>query len=434
MMAVGKRKRNDPAAAYLSDDLVIEILARLQERPLRRFKCVSRTWRDLISGPIHRRRLARTDAASGFFYHACASGSWATNLSFAALCPPEGGGCFDQAFPFLPYGTQVKLLDSCNGLLLLRCCHGAYDDVAAPRYIVCNPATHGWAVELPVPSPEPTRDPDPIELRLEEISRRRRERPLEQQWRQRPPRPAALAFDPAVSSHFHVFELVEDDGQHSSQYGGCTIKAVRIYSSETGEWVRRDSAWSYRIAYAGENAYLSSEWSYRLAYAGKHAYLNGFLHLTTTDAEKGGVVVAAVDTMGKTWRVTRVCPDPPATLGAPGVVGQSQHRLLYVDASGSGNPRELSVYALEYCSGGGERWSLKHRTRSLDPSGQMWFGKRYHNVVAIHPGCNVIFLFDSGRQSLIAYDMDRETTRVVHTFTDAPSNCHFFPYVPLYLQ
>jgi hypothetical protein len=52
---------------------------------------------------------------------------------------------------------------------------------------------------------------------------------------------------------------------------------VRIYSSETGEWVRKDSAWSYRIAYAGENAYLSSDWSYRLAYVGRHAYLNGFL-------------------------------------------------------------------------------------------------------------------------------------------------------------
>jgi hypothetical protein len=46
----------------------------------------------LISGPIHRRRLAHTDAASGFFYHARAAGdSRATkNLSFAAPCPPEG--------------------------------------------------------------------------------------------------------------------------------------------------------------------------------------------------------------------------------------------------------------------------------------------------------------------------------------------------------
>jgi hypothetical protein len=59
--------------------------------------------------------------------------------------------------------------------------------------------------------------------------------------------------------------------------------------------------------------------------------------------------------------------------------------------SAGGDARELSVYALEKC-GGGERWSLKHRTRSLEPCGETWFGKRYHDVVGIHPDCNVIFL------------------------------------------
>ncbi|PVH37499.1 hypothetical protein PAHAL_5G018100 [Panicum hallii] len=434
MMAGRKRQRNP--ASYLSDDLLIEILVRLPPRPLGRFKCVSRSWRDLISGPVHRRRLAHTDAASGFFYHVHGDGYRApvtTDLNFTALCPPDGGGgsppaFLDQAFPFLPSSstrTRTELLDSCNGLLLLRCHRPSGDELAAPHYIVCNPATQGWAVELPVPLPEPSRARNPFELGSE-ISRRRRER----QQRRESTRPAALAFDPAVSPHFHVFELVEDDGRPSSRYGGAAVKAVRIYSSETGEWVLRNSEWSYRIAYAGENAYFNGgEWSYRLAYAGKHAYLNGSLHLTTTDTEKGMVVVASVDTKGQTWRATRVCPEPPATLGAPGVTGQSQRRLLYVDASSAAYARDLSVYALEDCGGGGgaERWILKHRARSLDPSGGQ-------SVVAIHPGCNVIFLFDSRRRSLIAYDMDHGTTRVVHSFTDATSNYHFFPYVPLYLQ
>jgi len=91
-----------------------------------------------------------------------------------------------------------------------------------------------------------------------------------------------------------------------------------------------------------------------------------------------------------------VCPEAPATLGAPGVIGQSQRRLLYVDA-GSGYDCDLSVYALEDGSGGGaKRWMLKHSARSLDPSGQ--------SVVAIHPDCSGIFLFDSQRRSLFAYD------------------------------
>ncbi|KAG2594211.1 hypothetical protein PVAP13_5NG631400 [Panicum virgatum] len=333
-MAGGKRQRNP--ASYLSDDLLIEILVRLPARPLGRFKCVSRSWRYLISSPVHHRRLAHTDAASGFFYQRVPDDGYprvrapvTTDLSFTALCPPdgEGGGgspspFLDQAFPFLPCSSnraRTELLDSCNGHLLLRC-HCPSDDhelASPPLYIVCDPATQGWAVELPVGWSN----------RGESI------------------RPATLAFDPAVSPHFHVFELVEDDGRrrYSSRYGAA-VKAVRIYSSETGEWVVRNSEWSYRISCAGENAcFNGSEWRYSLAYAGKHAYLNGSLHLTTTDTENGLVVVASVDTKGQTWRATRVCP---AIHGAPGVIDQSQRRLLYVDAG--------SVYSLE--GGGGGCW------------------------------------------------------------------------------
>ncbi|CAO1947262.1 unnamed protein product [Urochloa humidicola] len=226
MAAWWKRQRKEqPAAAYLSDDILIEILVRLPAMALGRCKCVSRSWRDLISGPVHRHRLAHTDAASGFFYH-CAP---ATDLNFTALCPPDEGvgspspspspaPSLDQAFPFLPSpstGTEVKLLDSCNGLLLLRYRRHAYNyyHLAPPRYIVCNPSTDGWAMELPVPWPE---DRDRRALR-----------------------PAALTFDPAISSHFHVFELVEEKDnkrRHSSRYAaGCTVTAVRIYSSDTGE-------------------------------------------------------------------------------------------------------------------------------------------------------------------------------------------------------
>nr|TKW18875.1 hypothetical protein SEVIR_5G460900v2 [Setaria viridis] len=357
-------------------DLIVEILARLPERPLRRSKCVCRSWRDLISGPVHRRRLAHTDAASGFFYHANADGSWApvTDLKFTGLCrPPVEGGVsptppsLDQEFAFQPPSytrTHVELLDSCNGLLLLRY-YDASDELAAAVYIVCNPSTQDY-VELPPPPPEPSHVPD-----------------LEQERRQRLPRPAALAFDPAVSSHFHVFELEEERSPVFPEYSPF-VTAVQIYSSETRRWVARRSGWNYHVAYSGE-----------------HAYLNGFLHRP-----------------GETW--------------LPRVIGQSQRRLLYADA-GSGHARELSVYALEDCGGGAGRWVLKHRTRSLDPSGKVRFGKQ-HRLVAIHPDCNVVFLFDSRRRSLIAYDMDRGTTRVVHTFTVATGKHHFFPYIPLYLQ
>ncbi|CAN6344587.1 unnamed protein product [Urochloa humidicola] len=56
---------NNHAAADLPDDLIVEILARLPAGSLCQCKCVSRSWRSLISDPTHRARLAHT--LSGFF-------------------------------------------------------------------------------------------------------------------------------------------------------------------------------------------------------------------------------------------------------------------------------------------------------------------------------------------------------------------------------
>ncbi|TVU36826.1 hypothetical protein EJB05_18775 [Eragrostis curvula] len=232
----------------------------------------------------------------------------------------------------------------------------------------------------------------------------------EDMWR---PRTAALAFDPAVFPHFHVFELVNRE-EHKI---GSAVKAVHIYSSETGTWVRRENEW----------------WGYEIVSSGHHAYANGSLHLTTADAENG--LVASVDTAGTTWKVTRVCPEHPAKLGGSGgFIGPSRRRLFFLDAgAGSSYAPELAIYALEPGRGGGaERWILKQRVRNLQhQSGRMWFGT-HHAVVGIHPECGVIFLFDSRGRKLVAYDMDQGTARVICTFTGPSRKYHFFPYVPLH--
>ena len=51
-------KRNP--AASLTDDLLVEILRRLPIRSVCRFKCVSRSWRKLISDPDYRKKLPQT--------------------------------------------------------------------------------------------------------------------------------------------------------------------------------------------------------------------------------------------------------------------------------------------------------------------------------------------------------------------------------------
>ena len=52
--------------AYLLDDLVVEILSRLPAKSLCRFRCVSKSWRALMSNPAHRHRFAHTAAC--FFF------------------------------------------------------------------------------------------------------------------------------------------------------------------------------------------------------------------------------------------------------------------------------------------------------------------------------------------------------------------------------
>lgn len=184
--------RHNPGPDVLPQDLVVEILSRLPAKSLCRIKCVSRSWRALISDPAHRRRFAQT--LSGFFFF--------RRRPHRSTLPPLGfAGMFpslplidDPSLSFLPSSwSKIEPLDSCNGLLLLRCSQqpsaGATGSPPPAFYVVCNPATGEW-VALPQPSVEPGQDG---KTRTNS---------------------AVLGFDPAVSSHFHVFQLVEE-------YYGC---------------------------------------------------------------------------------------------------------------------------------------------------------------------------------------------------------------------
>ncbi|KAF8698424.1 hypothetical protein HU200_035163 [Digitaria exilis] len=208
--ASAKRK----PAARLTDELLVEILRRLPVRSVCRFKCVSRSWRNLISNPAHRKKLPQTLA--GFFYRSWNWERFPRSARHFTNITGKGRPFIVPSFSFLPVPSDnVTLLDSCNGLLLCRC-FGAGDASPPFHYVVCNPATKKW-VMLPDGSGED--------------------------------RTACLGFDPAVSSHFHVVEYVDDE---------------------------------------------------------RSAFLNGFMHMLTSDEDNGNHVVVMVDMEGKTWRTIPV--------------------------------------------------------------------------------------------------------------------------------
>ena len=140
---------------------------------------------------------------------------------------------------FLPFTmNNVAISDCCNGLILCWCL-GADGNC----YVVYNPATQ----ELKVLPP-----------RIYSVGE------------------ALLGFDLTTSSHFHVFECMEEDGQ-------CV--GVDIYSSKTIAWIFKESKW-------GEEAKLTFSKSATM-------FLNGCLHYIRFCESYHRILV--VDLEGKAW-------------------------------------------------------------------------------------------------------------------------------------
>ncbi|OEL32442.1 hypothetical protein BAE44_0006539 [Dichanthelium oligosanthes] len=192
-------EKRSPAAS-LTDELLVEILRRLPVRSVSRFKCVSRSWRKLISDPGYRNKLPQT--LVGFFYESLSGERFPCVAHHFTNVTRKGVPFIYPSFSFLPVcSSDVILLDCCNGLLLCRCLQPGPRDSEGKRpfyYAVCNPATEKWV--------------------MFQIS----------SWASGEVRTARLGFDPAVSSHFHVIEYVEDEDDY--------ITGVDIYSSKTGSW------------------------------------------------------------------------------------------------------------------------------------------------------------------------------------------------------
>ena len=157
-------------ASLLNVDLILEILSRLPARSVHCFRCVSVLWRDLIADPTNCKKLPETLA--DFLYTSfCSSGYRHHFAGFSGGAAP-----FDPSLPYLHPNKDegITQVEACNGLLLYRR-YNSRDDY---HFVVCNPATGRW-VELP-PQPQT------------------------QETMNRLNHTAGLAFDPAVSSHFHV--------------------------------------------------------------------------------------------------------------------------------------------------------------------------------------------------------------------------------------
>ncbi|KAF8655638.1 hypothetical protein HU200_060955 [Digitaria exilis] len=212
----GPRRRTAAAAVpVLPDDALVDILSRLPDKSLCRFKCVSKAWRDLISDRLRCNKLPQT-LARFFVYHGDEEQEGVNSdrivrrrfiNTLGRLVPLASLSVLGKE----PGFEDIHILHSCNGLLLFGHRRDTYGSLG---YIVCNPATEQW-VAVPRPVWKPYSDESDGDDSDEEGGDRY---PLNY-----------LIFDPAVSSHFQLIQLV----QLVTDDDAC-VEEVHTYSSQTG--------------------------------------------------------------------------------------------------------------------------------------------------------------------------------------------------------
>nr|CAB3495854.1 unnamed protein product [Digitaria exilis] len=157
----------------LTDDFIADVLRRLPPRSVAVSRCVCRAWRGLVDA----RRLLRADllprSVGGIFMNYC------TLYSPEFFARPTTRPSTSGDLEFIP--AFSKVVDHCNGLLLLT-------ETSDDHDYVCNPATRQWTRLPPRPISRMGKSFEQIEC---------------------------LVYDPTVSPHYKVFLIhclhVSDD-------------------------------------------------------------------------------------------------------------------------------------------------------------------------------------------------------------------------------
>ncbi|CAL4939562.1 unnamed protein product [Urochloa decumbens] len=189
------------AGRELPDDLIADVLRRLPPRSLAVSRCVCTAWRGLVDA----RRLLRVDllprSVGGIFLNYCVL------YSPEFLSRPTAGPTISGDLEFVPGFSKV--VDHCNGLLLVEGTSRGHD-------YVCNPATRRWARLPPCPVPRTGNFCYRIKC---------------------------LAYDPTVSPHFEVFLIPSlphpsSHPQPQSEWPPSSYE-LQVFSSKTGCWEER---------------------------------------------------------------------------------------------------------------------------------------------------------------------------------------------------
>ena len=392
------------AVAGLYDDLLVEILSCVPVKDVRRSKCVSKPWCDLITDPLHRKKLPQT--LEGFF-HGGPGGPYSyghfTSLSGSGKSAPPVDPSFSFLTAKLPGVERMALLDSCNGLLLFGCIQ---DNKFG--YIVCNPATEEL-VTVPASS---SSCPFPPQLE-ENYDGNDGERYAH----------TYLMFDPVVSSRFHLLQFWMNTS------GKVEVQMVHSYSSQTRAWSDRSS----KLERGEEGGGWGLWGEFIIGFMCGKALINGLLHFVVYHVEKHENLIVAVDGEAKICRIIRWHDKHGDNI--PAFIDQSQGRLHCISTDLQFEDlqfqfTELSVWVLQDYDT--QEWILKHNVSCSQLFGSLSCPFNDFDIVAIHPDHNSIFLAQHWNQKLVSYYMDGKELHALWSLGE--DYLYITPYIPCFME
>lgn len=365
----------------------MEICSHLPMKSLFRSKCVNKRWRDLISSsPFQARMLS---LMPGLFIQ---GKSYYTTTDQERCIHVRSTNTDDETIPdlsldFLPFQSNFRILDSCNGLLLCQPFHNR----KRGNFYICNPLTKTW-----------TNFPRPLVENIHVVN-------------------AVLEFDPMSSSsssshHFQVFavccclpsnggaqslELLEAEA--NDYVPPCLL--LYVFPSRVGEWKK--------LAIDDERHVDIELQGFR-----NTVLIDGILYIPMTREYLGAVVINegsyhAIELPQEGWEPPMYIEEPPYSL-----LGKSRGDLCFVIHNGFEihiwlRPSKLNV----------EGWVLKDRIHLQDLRVKLAnygqepvceTGPYVFDPLAFHPDLSVVYLKSHCR--IFGYDFVKKELEEVCSF------------------